>query len=109
MHYNAEKHLLGTRMENSYYTHWLDNYIVKHSKICEGSRQILWHIGASLPSAAIGYQIGMGSHSWVTSSMVNMTERGGRHESCFSFVLADLGSRYRLQGVALRDPNLSSS
>lgn len=108
MHYNAEKHLLGIRMENSY-THWLDNYIVKHKKICEGLRQILWHSGASLPSAAIGHQIGMGSHSRVISSMVNMAGRGGRHESCFSFVLADLGSHYHLSGVALRDPNLSCS
>lgn len=55
MHYIAEKHLLGRRMENSYYTHWLDNYIVKCNKICEESSQILWHSGASLPSVAIGF------------------------------------------------------
>jgi len=55
MHYIAEKHLVRRRLENSYYRRWLDNSIVKCNKICEDSSQILWHIGASLPSAAIGF------------------------------------------------------
>lgn len=72
MHYIAEKHLLGRRMENSYYTCWLDNYIVIRNKICEDSGQILCHIGASLPSAAIDFW----PLDWHGQSQLDHLQRG---------------------------------
>lgn len=81
MHYIAEKHLLGRRMENSSHTHWLDNYIVKCNKICADSSRVPWHTGASPPSAATG------SPSWIISHGVSVPgEKGWAGKLFFLYV-----------------------